>query len=121
MDIEIINSLQRFLNKLKYHHWQSVSYNTHTVTGNLYTALDILVDNFVESYMGNIQEASFPTDIHIMFSLPSKTSNFTEEVLSFRKFLTGLRSRFSSVSELSNIVDEMLSLCDKHIFLLRMK
>jgi hypothetical protein len=47
-----ITNLLTIQNQIRILHWQANSYSEHTVLGTAYSALDILIDRFIEEFSG---------------------------------------------------------------------
>jgi DNA-binding ferritin-like protein len=92
-----VSTFLRILNIIKLFHWNTKVYSQHKATNELYEKLSELTDSYMEKYIGmngtvlSIQSISLST-------------NFIDEIHTFRKFLMGLNSS----SDLNNVRDEML-------------
>lgn len=105
--------------QLKLHHWQTKHFSTHKATDDVLKTLDGLIDEYVETYMG---EYSRPT-------VTKATSNFQLKNLSeasIVKFVKGcivhLQGAFikglgPSDTALLNIRDEMIGALQKLLYL----
>jgi hypothetical protein len=49
---DIVSHLLMIRNQIKLYHWQTKQFSRHTATDALTAALDLSIDNFVESYIG---------------------------------------------------------------------
>ena len=59
MSAEIIQVFLLLRNQVKIYHWQTESFARHTATDGLTAQLDLLIDKFVESYMGKYGRPHF--------------------------------------------------------------
>lgn len=117
----IITPFLKLLNQLKIYHWQTKSYAEHKAFGKTYENLDILIDNFVEVYMGKhgVPKARIKFNIEV--------DNYDENHLLFVKNIVEeikkLRNEFNSESdsELQNILDEIVAALEKLSYLLTLK
>jgi hypothetical protein len=114
-----INFFLSLQNQLRVCHWQTKSHSRHTAFGKLYSALDPLIDKYVEQYMGKYGR----------FVLDDETNNYKLQnlkdldVKSFCKNVAEALVQFSgeldeSDTNLLNIRDEMLGLIYKTAYLL---
>lgn len=107
-----------FQNEIKLHHWGTSSYAEHMALGNLYTALDPLIDSFAETYFGaygNKDEIKQITDLRL--NGPSKIS-INSVMNSFEDYLNQELPKEVNHSSLLNIKDEMLALIQQTKYLL---
>ena len=106
--------------QLRILHWQTKSHAKHIALGDTYTALDLLIDSYVETCMG----------LHGRFILQDEDKTLTINNLSdvdmvgmiktVRQTLKGLEINPSD-SDLLNIRDEMLASINKLSYLLTLK
>ena len=125
--------IEKFLqiqNQLRIYHWQTKSFAEHKALGKAYEGLDLLIDNFVETYFG-------AHGVHKVSTVESK-NGVRKEVAAFNislsnygtnssnkllddaiSFLTNdLESVVEKNTDLLNIRDEMLSILNKTKYLL---
>jgi DNA-binding ferritin-like protein len=95
-------------------HWQSKSYAEHQALGKFYEEIPELVDTLAESMMGKFDETpEFPQ----MYHAPAATAK--EELEALRDYVEEARQALPQDSEIQNIVDEIASLINQTLFLLR--
>jgi len=112
-------------NYLKVNHWQTSSYATHIAIGNLYDALNLLIDQFIETLQGKIGK-------HIQFKNPEKIEISNQSDNDVKRLITicikWIESELPKIllrdekivmsSDLKNIADEMVGELNKALFLL---
>jgi len=118
----IINSIQRFLLIVKFHHWNTKFYNTHKVTDKLFGDFQAFSDNFTEVYMGYTGE-KFVAGSELTFNIviPNNEEQFMTEVKRFRSFLYDLEKSGNLSGDLINLLQEMQSSINQYILLLSYK
>lgn len=107
--------------QIRVFHWQTDSYAQHTAFGDYYTAMDELIDTFVESYQGKYCRIDLGAEENFDIALKGYYLNhldiFLEEVIQYLQEI--LPSTFESDdTELCNIIDEMVSETNKLKYLL---
>ena len=103
-------------------HWQTNQYARHQAYGEIYGALDDLIDGFVEAYMGKYGRVRLGQQTGIIVKdmdqvdIPTFINDATQ-------FLLGLTNQLDSAedTDLLNIRDEMLQLLNKLKYLLTLK
>lgn len=120
--MNFIVRLLTLVNQLHIYHWQTESGWHHAKFGDAYGALDGLVDNFVEVFMGKhgkvISKNGFP------LSLVNMSNKSAEEFID--ENITYLTNELTSVIEekdtdLLNIRDEMIAELNKLKYLISLK
>jgi len=116
---EIASTLVAIQTQLRFFHWQTKSYARHQAYGGAYSAMDDLIDNFVEILMGKYGRVP---------AIPFKLYNRNEkDIMAFIDetigYLLGLNSQLNpdSDTDLLNIRDEMLSEFNKLRYLITLK
>ena len=113
--IEEFLSIQQ---NIRMYHWTTRVYNQHIVSGELYEKLDLLIDKFVETYLGK-NTITFET-----FQISIKNQNIISMLKRFKQFLMGEIELFLDKkinTDLKNIRDEILGEINRFIFLLSLK
>jgi DNA-binding ferritin-like protein len=113
-----ITGLLTLQNQLRIFHWQTTSFAEHQAFGEAYTALDPLIDSFIETMMGKkgriIASGGFKIDL----------ANYREaDPMTFLKkydaFLSALDSELTEAdTELKNIRDDMKGVVNHTLYLL---
>lgn len=119
----IVHTLLQFQVNVKIYHWQTFSYSRHKSSDSLYQNLLDLIDEFVETYMGQ-----FDTRVRINSSNNNlRLQNITDKqivstVKKFRSFLQRLeKSAPFLTSDLLNLRDELLAVVDRYLYLFTLK
>lgn len=123
---KILQRLVMFQTQMRLYHWSTRSYSRHVASGNLYTSLDKLIDNFIESLQGIVpgQRIKYNT---INFTLYNISDDIVSDMLEdFSNFLTSdidqfLNSIGNNTSDLKNIRDEILGLIHQSQYLFTFK
>ncbi len=118
-----VNFLLQTQLQIKILHWQTKGYARHQAFGETYSNLDVLIDDFVEIYMGKYGR----------FSLSENEKNINIDNLSeldLTAFLKTVKAEFIGMSndlssekdtDLLNLRDEKLGLFNKLSFLLTLE
>lgn len=117
-----IKVILNFQNEIKLHHWGTQSYASHMALGGLYEALDPLLDEFAETYMGTNGRQEIKEISELALNGPFKIS--IDSVLdSFEDYLKNELPKEIKQDQtaLLNIRDEMLGLVQKTKYLLTLK
>lgn len=144
----IIKKFYEFHNSLKLYHWTTDKINEHEAVGKLYDNLTPLIDEFVENYIANYGKQEIENKEEI--SLKIKNINYTDQanlddissisydlyteignsksyklIVYIKDFTTFLKTDLTeSVRkddyDLLAIRDTMISVTNKHIYLLSM-
>lgn len=113
-------------NQLRLYHWNTKNYSRHIASGTLYTKLDGLVDNFIETLQGKMEDDDYRIDYETIKIKYKKLND--EEILdvlkNFRHFLENevekylyLNHKNTKNTDLINIRDEMLDNVNRTIYL----
>jgi hypothetical protein len=116
---EIASTLVAIQTQLRFFHWQTKSYARHQAYGGTYSAMDGLIDSFVEVLMGKYGRVP---------ALPFKLYNrnekdiiaFIDETVSYLLNLDNVLDSQTD-SDLLNIRDEMLAEFNKLRYLITLK
>jgi DNA-binding ferritin-like protein len=114
-----IQKLMNFQNELRLHHWGTQSFAAHEALGKAYETLDVIMDGFVETYIGIYGRNDIKTITSLELNGPFKVG--IDTVLnSFEDYLkTEITKEIKSdQTALLNIRDEMLGLVQKTKYLL---
>jgi hypothetical protein len=114
----IITALFTLQHTIKVYHWQTTSFARHKATCELLAALDPLIDNFVEVYMGRYGRPSFRGGINL--TIKELTDETADVVLGdYIGFLKRELPKYtkSGDTDLLNIRDEMLAVLNKTNYL----
>ena len=114
----IIKLFFHMSNTIKLYHWQTTSFARHKATCDLFNALQTLIDEFVEVYMGRYDRPSFSGGfkLHIKELSDESATEIIQEYIDYLK--NELPSYVkSSDTDLLNIRDDMLSNLNKVLYL----
>jgi DNA-binding ferritin-like protein len=113
---EYFSDLFRFQSQLKIMHWGTSSYAEHQAYGTIYSAVDELLDNLVESYQGCYGKLDFPQCGYINFK-EVDVDNWLKDVTNS---INNLREELIE-DDLKNLLDEIASSVSKLKYLLTLK
>ena len=121
-DMKYIKNLLTILNQLKVYHWQTTSYAQHKALGKTYDALNELIDQFIEVYMGKYgrieaKGGSTTIDLFNMDQLP--VDGFINNAVDY--LITLEIPDKNSDTDLMNIRDEMLAELNRLKYLLTLE
>ena len=109
-------------------HWTTDNAQHHVTYENFLTQNDNLVDSVVESALGNDIAIDFSSGVGVQDAKVSSYSveaskkalnEYREEVVKFQNSLNDSESRGST--ELATILDDVIELCSKTLYMLRLK
>ena len=118
-----VNFLLQTQTQIKILHWQTKGYARHQAFGETYSNLDVLIDDFVEIYMGKYGRFSLSEN-----EKKISIDNLTE--LDLTAFMKTVKSELIGTSndlskdkdtDLLNLRDEMLGLFNKLSYLLTLE
>ena len=117
-----ITQLLTLQNQIRIYHWQTKSYAEHKALGKLYEALDPLIDEFIEVYMGKngmSKIGNYPNIKLLDYSpgFPNAALNSTIEFI--EKEISPLLTKEDT--DLMNIRDSMLSAINRTKYLLTLE
>ena len=97
-------------------HWQCIdrSYAEHQALGTFYDELQDKVDELMENIMGKF---GIGADLPVMYYHPAPTGK--EELQALSDFVQTKRQELPQDSEIQNLIDEIQSLINRTLFLLR--
>lgn len=106
---QLIGTLLASRDAMHLAHWNSRIYSEHKTLDEYYNGILGLIDEFTEAYMG--------ANDRVRIVVPeTKVENARPHLMGLRKIIVTEREKYSS--ELQNILDEMLALIDKTLYLL---
>lgn len=119
--MNILEFLLSLNNQIKIYHWNTESHAEHEAFGDTYSALDSLIDEFIETYMGKYGRIH-SKDKFTIYLMDYSTS--AEKHI--KHYIDYLSNEFQSSlkkedTDLLNIRDEMVSKLNKLIYLLSLK
>lgn len=90
-------------------HLQTKSYAQHIAFNEFYDGIVLLADSFAEAFQGRY-------GIIQNYVTISSNSKGLESIKSLRRWIDANRVEISKESELQNIIDEIISLCNSTIY-----
>lgn len=117
--MNVISPLIQFHQQLRIFHWQTDSYSKHKAFGKAYDALDELIDNFLETFMGNFGRSKPVTSFELELR-PYSETNVDLTIQFFIDYLKNMDLHISEYSDLLNIRDEILAEINKLKYLLKL-
>jgi DNA-binding ferritin-like protein len=109
--------------QIKLYHWQTYQFARHKATDDLITALDDLMDNYVEVYMGKYGRPKMTSTTNSTSVKNMSESTAVSFVRGSIKYLetTFVKRLKPTDTDLVNIRDEMLSNLNKLLYLFTLK
>ena len=112
---KLTHSFLTIRTEIKLYHWQTRSYARHKATDRFLETFEPLVDRFVEAAQGIVGDTRVSNLHHPKNSLGKLNDTTAHKFLSkFRKYIAGLTLPYS---ELAQIRDDMLEICDITLYL----
>lgn len=103
---------------MKVYHWQTAKYSRHIAADALLTKMDLLIDQFMETYIGR-NERFVIKKCNILCTNMSDSDAVTFLLL-FRQFIAEDISKklgTGYTGDLKNIIDEMVGLVNQYLYL----
>jgi len=120
--MKYIKNLLTILNQLKVYHWQTTSYAQHKALGKAYDALNDLIDQYIEVYMGKygrIEAKGGSTTVDLFNTDQLPVDGFVNNAI---EYLVNLEIPDQNAdTDLMNIRDEMLAELNKLKYLLTLE
>lgn len=120
--MKYIKNLLTILNQLKVYHWQTTSYAQHQALGGAYDALNGLIDQFIEVYMGKygrIEAKGGSTTVDLFNTDQLPVDGFVDNAV---EYLVNLEIPDKNAdTDLMNIRDEILGELNKLKYLLTLQ
>jgi hypothetical protein len=120
--MKYIKNLLTILNQLKVYHWQTTSYAQHQALGGAYDALNGLIDQFIEVYMGKygrIEAKGGSTTVDLFNTDQLPVDGFVNNAV---EYIVALEIPDKNTdTDLMNIRDEMLAELNKLKYLLTLE
>jgi len=115
---QIVEKMIEMEQQLRIWHWQTKLFSRHQAYGQTYNALGVLIDSFMEVYMGKYDRVSAPSSIQ----LQDLGENVEVKLDEYTNFLASISNELSDTdTDLLNIRDEILALLNKLKYLLTLK
>ena len=109
---DIVSTLLTIRNQVKLYHWQTKSFADHKATDDLTAALDLVIDKFVEVYMGKYGRPKVSKGIKLHnFSSAAARQFVSKQTLYLINVLP--RKMKKTDTDLLNIRDEILAELNK--------
>jgi DNA-binding ferritin-like protein len=122
----VMRWLLETLDQIKVFHWNTKSYAAHKALDEFHEKLSELADEFVEVFIGKMGPAKVTTTLKMDgITTTANTKIITTYIERFcesaRAIHKELGSHKGGASELQNILDEMMSLANKTVYLLTLQ
>ena len=121
----IVTTFLQMLNTVKLYHWKTSSYAQHKATDELYTNLNLNIDNFIEIMLGKTGGRVNLTGKKTLPLLDyTNVTDFIKEINRYKHFLNNMNNSGLSVtnnSDLFNVRDEILGNLNQFTYLLTFK
>ena len=104
------------LGQIKLFHWATMSFAQHKALDELHGSISDLVDRFVEVFIGKFKKQPLKS-FKITMTAVSDMTKLDKFLESERETLRKMHGQLIKVSELQNILDEMMAELDKAIYL----
>jgi hypothetical protein len=122
----IVTIFLQMLNTVKLYHWKTSSYAEHKATDELYTNLNLNIDNFVEIMLGKTGGRVNLTGQKMLPLLDyTNVTDFTKEIEKYKHFLNNMNNnsglKITNNSDLFNVRDEILGNLNQFTYLLTFK
>jgi DNA-binding ferritin-like protein len=119
-DIINVGQLLFIIEQSRIFHWQTPSYAEHKALGKFYEGLEELIDSFAESAMGQVgvpRGGNWSLDLRNYGEYP--LDQFMDDVMTEFK---GMKREVSEdMSDLQNILDEMIAVTTRTRYLLHLQ
>lgn len=108
------------IGQVKLYHFSTMKYSTHKTLDDFHEGLSDLVDKLLEVYIGRFDKQ--PLEIfEINMKATTDISNLINYLETEREVVRGIRNKtFKSNCEIQNIMDEIIALFDRTIYLCRL-
>jgi hypothetical protein len=105
------------IGQIKLYHFSTMKYSTHKILDDFHGGLSDLVDKLLEVYIGRYNKQ--PLEIfEINMKATTDISNLISYLETEREVIRGIRNKaFKTNSEIQNIIDEIIALFDRTIYL----
>lgn len=114
---QFISESMQFINKLRYLHWNTDKYSIHTATEKIYKDWEMLLDSFVEKYIGSHVAKKKHLLLTPALNNITRESLLNEDISYMLESTEGLKSGLRT-SSLVNVIDEFQNSLYQLIYLL---
>ena len=108
------------LGQIKVFHWATQEYSKHKALDELHSNMNSLVDKFIEVFIGRYKKQPLK-NFKIEMAAHSDMSKLEKFLEVERENIRKLHTQLKTVSELQNILDEMLLCINQSIYLCNLK
>lgn len=108
------------LGQIKVFHWATQEYCKHKALDNLHSSINTHVDKFIEVFIGRYKKQPLK-NFKIEMTAHSDLSKLDKFLEVERENIRKLHAQLKTVSELQNILDEMLVAINQSIYLCNLK
>lgn len=114
---QFISESMQFINKLRYLHWNTDKYSIHIATEKIYKDWEMLLDSFVEKYIGSHVAKKKHLLLTPALNNITRESLLNEDISYMLESTEGLKSGLRT-SSLVNVIDEFQNSLYQLIYLL---
>ena len=109
------------IGQIKLYHFSTMKYSTHKTLDDFHEWLSDLIDKLLEVYIGRFDKQ--PLEIfEINMKATTDISNLINYLETEREVVRGIRNKtFKSNCEIQNIMDEIIALFNRTIYLCRLE
>lgn len=108
------------LGQIKVFHWVTQEYSKHKALDDLHSAMSSLVDRMIEVFIGRYKKQPVQ-NFKISMTAHADLTKLDKFLEVERENIRKLHTQFKSVTELQNILDEMLVSINQSIYLCNLK
>lgn len=113
---DIIQFFTSILGQIKLYHWTTPKYSKHIALDKLHEELSEKVDLFIEAFVGKYKKQPFD-EFTIVNKSTSDVKNIEKFLYTKRTELESLYKKFNKAPEFQNIIQDMMSLIDRALYL----
>jgi hypothetical protein len=111
----LVNKLLSFRNTIKIYHWNTIYYKDHIISNDLLINIDDNIDKLTEILLG-LKDEKIHIDKKYDIKHIDSTNDFINEIKRNCDFLEVI-----DIKEIKNIIDDIINISLKSIYLLKKK
>lgn len=107
--------------QIKLFHFSTMKYSIHKILDDFHESLSDLVDKLLEVYIGNYKKQPLEF-FEITTTATTNITNLISYLETEKEVIRGIRNKtFKTNSEIQNIMDEIVALFDRTIYLCKLE